>query len=194
MMVDSSNVRIPLDVPPAKRDEYLENFMLMTRATGRLMLFAGDQKVEHLNDDFYGENEQGPIPEDDGDPEHMFRIASKGTVGVFAAQMGLVSMYGGDYKDVAYLVKLNSKTHLVGKDVMDPMSNLWLGVDRVAALKRDSGLKIPAVGYTIYLGSIHEAKMLSQAAHLVNDAHQEGMLAVLWIYPRGKAVADEKDP
>lgn len=193
-MVDSSNIRIPLDVPPAKRDEYLENFMLMTRATGRLMLFAGDQKVEHLNDDFHGENELGPIPDDDGDPEHMFRIASKGTVGVFATQLGLVSMYGGDYQDVAYLVKLNSKTHLVGKDVMDPMSNLWLGVDRVAALKRDSGLKIPAVGYTIYLGSVHEEKMLSQAAHLVNDAHQEGMLAVLWIYPRGKAVTDEKDP
>ena len=36
------------------------------------MLFAGDQKVEHLNSDFYGEG----IHNDDGDPEHLFKIAA----------------------------------------------------------------------------------------------------------------------
>lgn len=193
-MADSSDIRVPLDVPPAKRDEYRDNFMLMTRGTGRLMLFAGDQKVEHLNDDFYGSSEQGPIPEDDADPEHMFRIASRGTIGVFATQLGMLSMYGADYPDVPYLVKLNSKTHLVGKEIVDPFSNQWLDVDRVAAFKQDSGLKIAAVGYTIYLGSVYEARMLGQAARLVSDAHREGMLTVLWIYPRGKGVTDEKDP
>lgn len=193
-MADGGDIKIPADVPQSKRDEYLENFMLMTRATGRLMLFAGDQKAEHLNDDFYGTNELGPIPADDADPEHMFRIASRGTIGVFAAQMGMIARYGADYPGVPYLVKLNSKTHLVGKDTMDPFSAQWLGVDRVADFKRDSGLKIPAVGYTVYLGSVYESRMLEQAARLVNDAHREGLLVVLWIYPRGKNVADEKDP
>jgi fructose-bisphosphate aldolase/6-deoxy-5-ketofructose 1-phosphate synthase len=77
---------------------------------------------------------------------------------------------------------------------MDPFSNLWLDVDDVADLKRESGLRIPAVGYTIYLGSTYEPQMLAQAARLVNDAHRHGLLSVLWIYPRGKSVADEKDP
>ena len=36
--------------------------------------------------------------------------------------------------------------------------------------------------------------MLAEAAQLINAAHQYGMVAVLWIYPRGKAVKDEKDP
>ncbi len=36
--------------------------------------------------------------------------------------------------------------------------------------------------------------MLVQAAQIIYDAHQHGMLSVLWIYPRGAAVKDEKDP
>ncbi len=193
-MVDGLDVQIPLDVPPAKREEYVENFTAMTKGTGRLMLFAGDQKVEHLNKDFAGEYELGQIPEDDADPEHMFRIARQGTIGVYATQIGMIARYGNDYREIDYLVKLNSKTNLVKTATMDPFSNLWLDVDRVARLKEESGLGIRAVGYTIYLGSTNEPRMLAQAARLVNDAHRHGLLSVLWIYPRGQSVADEKDP
>jgi len=73
------------------------------------MLFAGDQKIEHLNDDFYG---PGISPEDN-DPEHLFRIASSAEIGCFATQMGLLARYGEDYPRVKYLVKLNSKTNVV---------------------------------------------------------------------------------
>jgi len=193
-MSDMAKVQVPLDVPQSMREEYVNNFNMMTKSTGRLMLFAGDQKVEHLNKDFVGEYELGQIPDDDADPEHMFRIASKGTIGVFATQIGMLARYGADYADVPYLVKLNSKTNLVKTATMDPYSNLWLGIDSVMNFKRDSGLKIPAVGYTIYLGSTYEPQMLQQAAQLVHDAHQQGLLTVLWIYPRGKDVKDESDP
>ncbi len=193
-MADGLDVQIPLDVPPAKREEYVENFTAMTKGTGRLMLFAGDQKVEHLNKDFVGEYELGQIPEDDADPEHMLRIARQGTIGVYATQIGMIARYGNDYREIDYLVKLNSKTNLVKTAIMDPFSNLWLDVDRVARFKEDSGLNIRAVGYTIYLGSTYEPQMLTQAARLVNDAHRHGLLSVLWIYPRGQSVADEKDP
>ena len=103
-----SDVKVPLDVPEGMRDVYLANYNLITQGSGRLMLFAGDQKMEHLNDDFYGEG----IPADDGDPEHLFRIASEGKIGVFAAQLGLIARYAMDYPEVPYLVKMNSKTHL----------------------------------------------------------------------------------
>ena len=36
--------------------------------------------------------------------------------------------------------------------------------------------------------------MLHQAAQIVYNAHQHGLITVLWVYPRGKAVADGKDP
>ncbi len=182
--------RIPLDVPKTERETYLKNYTEITRESGKLMLFAGDQKVEHLNDDFYGKG----IPEDDADPEHFFEIASKAKIGAFATQLGLIARYGMDYRNVPYLVKINSKTNLIKTSQTDPFSNLWYDVDQVVQFKENSGLKILGVGYTVYLGSEFEAEMLVQAAQVVYNAHQHGMVSVLWIYPRGTAVKDEKDP
>jgi fructose-bisphosphate aldolase/6-deoxy-5-ketofructose 1-phosphate synthase len=36
--------------------------------------------------------------------------------------------------------------------------------------------------------------MLREAAQAVFQAHQHGLITVLWIYPRGQAVKDEKHP
>ncbi len=188
--IKKEDVTVPLDVPKAMRETYIKNYMEITKESGRLMLFAGDQKVEHLNDDFFGPE----VPEDDADPEHLFRIAAQSKIGVFATQLGLIARYGMDYKDIPYLVKVNSKTHLVETAQADPFSNLWYDIDQVAEFRENSGLNIHGVGYTIYLGSEFEAEMLVQAAQVVYDAHQHGMLSVLWIYPRGAAVKDEKDP
>src|SRR4029078_6674729 len=109
-----TKVDVPADVPSAMQGQYEENFQVMTKGTGRLMLFAGDQKVEHLNDDFYGTLSNGEaIAADDADPEHLFRIASEGIVVCFATQFGLIARYARDYPAVPYMVKLNSKSHLI---------------------------------------------------------------------------------
>jgi DhnA family fructose-bisphosphate aldolase class Ia len=183
-------ILVPLDVPKAERENYIHNYLTITQKCGRLMLFAGDQKVEHLNNDFYGQG----IHSDDSDPEHLFRIASRSKIGVFATQLGLIARYGYSYTDIPYLVKLNSKTNLVKTSQSDPFSNQWLDVQQVINFRDNSGLKILAVGYTVYLGSEYESEMLHQAAQIVSDAHQHGLISVLWVYPRGKAVTDEKDP
>jgi DhnA family fructose-bisphosphate aldolase class Ia len=190
MKIKKEDVKVPSDVPEDMQDEYIANYLKATHGTGRIMLFAGDQKVEHLNNDFYGEN----IHPDDNGPEHLFRVANEGRVGFLATQMGLIARYGKKYKDVSYLVKLNSKTNLVKTDQQDPFSVTWYDVEQVVDFKRTSGLHIVGVGATIYLGSEYEYKMLRQAAQLVYKAHSHGLLTVLWVYPRGKAVPDEKDP
>jgi fructose-bisphosphate aldolase/6-deoxy-5-ketofructose 1-phosphate synthase len=182
--------KVPLDVPKTERETYLKNYMEITQESGKLMLFAGDQKVEHLNDDFYGEG----VHEDDANPEHLFEIASKAKIGVFATQLGLIARYGMNYRNVPYLVKINSKTNLVKTSQADPFSNLWYDVDQVVKFKENSGLNILGVGYTVYPGSEFEAEMLVQAAQVVHNAHQHGMVSVLWLYPRGTSVKDEKDP
>ena len=184
------NFEIPADVPKDKVDEYIKNMDEITGGSGRLMLFAGDQKVEHLNDDFYGEG----IPLDDAHPEHLFRIASLAKIGVFATQMGLIARYGRKYPTVPYLVKINSKTNLTPYEIRDPISLAWYSFEQVLDFKKKSGLKIYGIGYTVYLGSEFEHKMLKQAAQLIYEAHQQGMVAVLWMYPKGKAIKDEHDP
>jgi fructose-bisphosphate aldolase/6-deoxy-5-ketofructose 1-phosphate synthase len=190
MTIRKDDIVVPCDVPQGMQKQYTDNYLAATRESGRLMLFAGDQKVEHLHDDFYGEG----IHPDDGDPEHLFRIASRGKIGVFATQLGLIARYGMDYPKVRYLVKLNSKTHLVKTAQQDPLSQQWFDLEQVVAFQKSSSLNIVGMGYTIYLGSEYEAVMLQQAAEIVFAAHQHGLITVLWIYPRGKAVKDEKDP
>jgi fructose-bisphosphate aldolase/6-deoxy-5-ketofructose 1-phosphate synthase len=143
-------INIPLDVPAEMKQEYEKNYTTATHGTGRLMLFAGDQKVEHLNDDFYGEG----IAAEDNNPEHMFKIASQAKIGIFATQLGLIARYGADYKDIPYVVKMNSKTHLVPTQQADPISAAWYGVDQVMEFKKNSGLNIVGIGYTVYAGRI----------------------------------------
>ncbi len=180
---------LPADVPKEKEKLFLRNFEKATGGSERLMLFAGDQKVEHLNNDFFGED----IPPEDNDPEHLFKIASRANIGVFATQFGLISRYGRDYKNIPYLVKLNAKTNLIPYDKKDPYSQQWLEVEDVAAFKEYSGLDICGVGYTLYLGSEHEHAMLREAANIVHQAHQNGLITVLWIYPKGNFVENEHD-
>jgi fructose-bisphosphate aldolase/6-deoxy-5-ketofructose 1-phosphate synthase len=187
-------VDVPADVPAAQRARYEQNYQTVTKGTGRLMLFAGDQKVEHLNDDFYGTLSSGePIHQDDADPEHLFRIAAEGVIGCFATQFGLIARYGRDYPTVPYLVKLNSKSHLIKTKQRDPQSLAWVSVDDAITLG-GGGLNVVGVGYTVYLGSEYEPDQVREAAQACMQAHRNGLVAVLWIYPRGEAVPDETDP
>lgn len=185
-----SAIRAPLDVPQELRMEYKRNLFTITKGSGRLMLFAGDQKIEHLNDDFHGPG----ISPDDNDPEHLFRIASGAEIGCFATQMGLIARYGEDYPNVNYLIKLNSKSNLVKTAQAEPFSGLFYSMEQVDGFRKSSALNIPAVGYTIYAGSEYEAHMLHEAAQIIHGAHKRGMIAIIWVYPRGKAVKDEHDP
>ncbi len=187
--ITRDQVKVPVDVSPEMREVYIDNYMKATRGTGRLMLFACDQKIEHLNKDFYGEG----IDISDSDPQHLFDIADQGVIGVMAAQRGLVAMYGADYPEINYLVKMNSKTNLVKTAQSDPYSPQLYDLDAVLAM-RDNGVNIVGLGYTIYLGSEYEATMMAEAGELIAEAHAEGLIVVLWIYPRGKAVTAEKDP
>ena len=182
-------VLVPLDVPKQSRKTYLQNYLRITKGSGRLMLFAGDQRIEHLNDDFTGKG----VSKDDADPEHFFRIASRAKIGAFATQLGMISKYAMDYKNINYIVKINSKTNIVKTKQRDPYSEMLYDVEQVAEFQKQTGIKICGVGYTLYLGSEYEAQMLRDAAQIINKAHQNGMVVILWVYPRGAAVKDEKD-
>ncbi|MFC1842029.1 aldolase [Candidatus Dependentiae bacterium] len=187
--MEDKKINIPATVSKEAENIYKENYNAITKSTGKLFLFAGDQKIEHLNKDFYGEN----IPPEVNSPEHLFKIASKGEIGAFATQMGLISQYGKEYPDVNYVVKVNSKTDVIPTEQKDPVSSQLWTVEDVLEFKQNSGLKIRGVGYTVYLGSEFENEMLSEAAHVIYEAQHAGLVTILWMYPRGKHIKDEKD-
>ncbi len=173
---------MPADVPSNKHDEYSKNYQTITKGTNRLFLFAGDQKIEHLQKDFIGP----AIDPAAINPEYLFAIASQAPIGVFATHLGLIARYGNKYPAINYLVKLNSKTDCVKTDQKDPLSTTLWSVDDVVQFKKQSGLPIHGIGYTVYVGSEFEHIMLAEAAQAVYQAHSYGLVSVLWMYPGEK--------
>jgi fructose-bisphosphate aldolase / 6-deoxy-5-ketofructose 1-phosphate synthase len=185
-----NDIVVPADVPRRAHKIFTRNYAAITRNTNRLLLFACDQKIEHMDLDFQGTS----IHADARDPEHMFKIASSTPIGALALHYGMVARYGNAYSDINYIVKLNGKTNLVSTDQHEPLSNQLWSVQDVVELKRNSKLSICGVGYTIYLGSEYEHIMLTQAAQIIRQAHENGLVAIIWIYLRGKAVKNDTDP
>ncbi|MCS5537857.1 MAG: hypothetical protein NZ770_07100, partial [Candidatus Poseidoniaceae archaeon] len=185
----------PADVPEEMAETWLANMAAATCGTGKMNLFACDQKIEHLNDDFYDGGDK--IPLTSNNPSHLFEIGARahaeGTIGVLAGQLGLISKYAMDSPEVPYLVKLNSKSHMVKTSQRDPISMAMWDIDDVFTLI-NNGVNVVGIGYTIYLGSEYEHDMLTEAATMIRQAHENGLISVTWIYPRGQAVSDETDP
>lgn len=178
---------IPADVPHEKQVLFTKNYEQITGKRTPIVLFAADQKIEHLHADFLGAG----LGNEAEHPEYIFSVAANTKVSSLATQLGLIARYGAQYPLLNYIVKLNSKTNLASEEQVDPISRqLWSLAD-VVTFKKNSGLNICGVGYTVYLGSVHESIMLAEAAQVIYQAHQEGLVCVLWVYPRGKFVKQE---
>lgn len=175
---------MPADIPQNKQAEFIKHYKTITKETERLFIFAADQKMEHLNKDFFGPG----LPEEINNPQHVFSIAQKSPIGCFATHVGLITRYGLKHSDIAYIAKLDGKTNL---NKGEPYSQQMWTVDDALALNVSN---LCGVGYTLYLGSEYEREMLTEAATIVKNAHKNGLVTILWIYPRGKSVPDEHDP
>ncbi len=174
---------VPFNVPENMKEDYLRRYSLITRGGKGLFLFAADHKIEHLAHDFIGEG----LPAEILDPEYLFSVASKGKVGAFATQYGLLSWYGKKWNDINYIVKINSKTDLIESTMKnEPRSVSLISVEDVVDISRNKNLSIVGVSYTIYLGSKYEAEMLSEAGRIIQQAHKNGLLVFLWVYIRGE--------
>jgi len=181
---------IPADVPKKSHEQYLSNYNKITHSTGNLFLFAADHKLEHLNDDFVGPTLDPAI----NNPEHLFKIAQNCPIGAMATQLGLISQYGQDYPGINYIAKITGKTNLVTISQAEPNNAELNKVNEVIDVSKESGLNICGIGLTVYIGSEYEGEMLKFAAKEIHAAHQHGLLAILWVYPRGKAVKNPIDP
>lgn len=187
-----SGIVIPADVPKKKEEEFITNYEKLTHKTDRLFLFSCDQKIEHLHDDFAWDDET--IADESINPEHFFAIASQGRVGALATQLELIARYGKNHASINYIAKLNSTTNLIPLDQDDPNSAPLWDVHDVMRIKKESQLSICGIGVTIYPGSVYQDEMMSFASQAIIDAHNHGLIAIIWMYPRGQAIADQTNP
>ncbi len=186
-----NTIIVPADVPQHMTNDFISHYKKITHNSDRLFLFSCDQKIEHLHDDF--DPEFSPTSSESSNPEHLFKIAAQGRIGAMAAQLELITRYANAYKEVHYIAKLNSKTNIIPPKLKDPHSaSLWT-VQDVIDVKKASNLSLCGIGLTLYPGSVYEEIMMHFAAQMIFQAHQHGLVAIVWMYPRGSAVTQEDD-
>jgi len=142
---------------------------------GKGILLAYDQGLEHgTSKDF---NDKSV------DPDYILEIAEKGKFTGVIFQKGVAEKY---YKGkIPLIIKVNGKTSLPKGE---PIAS------QICSVKQAKALGAKAVGYTIYLGSAHENLMLHEFGRIQQEAHEMGLAAIAWIYPRGESVVNDTAP
>lgn len=144
---------------------------------GRGMMLAYDHGFEHGPTDF----DQHSV-----DPAWIMDIANSGYFTGVVCQKGIAAKYYDKQKHpVPLIVKVNGKTAF-HKDE-EPVALQNCSVDEAIELGA------VGVGYTIYVGSEHEQKMIGEFASIEREAHDKGLLVIGWMYPRGAHVKSDTD-
>lgn len=146
---------------------------------GRFAFLAYDQGLEHGPEDF----RCNPAA---ASPRLILQLARDHDYSAVVLQQGTALATRDVYPEVPRLIKLNGKAGIAKGE---PYSPLLCSVAYAV-----EALRAVAVGYTIYAGSEHEARMLAEFAQVVRDADALGVPTVAWVYPRGKAVANDAAP
>lgn len=140
---------------------------------GKCVFLAYDQGLEHGPSDF---------SEISVNPKTIISIAQRGGFTGLIVQKGIAEQYHDEIKKsrVPLIVKLNGKTNLVHGE---PLST------QLCTVAEARKLGAVAVGYTIYIGSEHEAVMFHEFEEIQREAHAHGLPVIAWIYPRGKGIS-----
>jgi fructose-bisphosphate aldolase, class I len=141
-----------------------------------MLLLAMDQGIEHGPVDFNEKNI---------DPAYVFEIASKINFTGFIVQKGVALRYWENYAGSTPLIlKVNGRTSIVPKDEIYSSPT--------ATVKDAISLGADAIGFTIYVGSPTEAQQIKDFYKIEQEAREYGMPVIMWAYPRGKHVKEEK--
>ena len=141
------------------------------------MILPVDQGFEH-----------GPIPSFEKnppayDPFYHFELARESGCSAYAAPYGFLKTEAYKYhKDLPLILKVNSSDSLF-KDPKSPLPAITSGV------KEAKDLGCIGVGFTIYPGSTKRNLMYEQIFHISREARREGLLVVIWSYPRGGSLS-----
>ncbi len=139
--------------------------------SGYLSILPVDQGVEHSAGASFAAN---PLY---FDPENIVRLAMEGGCNAVASTIGGLAMLSRKYAhQIPFIVKLNHNELLTY-----PNKNNQI---QFGSVKDAWNLDAAAVGATIYFGSEAADKQLIAVARLFEEAHQLGMVTVLWCYLR----------
>lgn len=128
-------------------------------------MLAYDQGLEHGPRDFNEKNY---------DPNYILNIAKEGGYSCVTLQYGIAEKFWKDnFESIPLVLKLNGKTSL-GKKAYSVAES---------TVKDAITLGAVAVGFTIYLGSEYEAEMIKEFSRIRDEAHENNLAILAWVYP-----------
>lgn len=157
----------------------LRNFQLILNhgrlgGTGYVSILPVDQGIEHSAGASFAPE---PIY---FDPESIVKLAIEGGCNAVASTLGVLGAVSRKYAHkIPFLVKLNHNELLTYPDKFDQII--------FGSVKQAFEMGAVAVGATIYFGSEQSDRQIQEVSRLFAQAHEYGMVTVLWCYLRNNA-------
>ncbi len=142
--------------------------------TGFVSILPVDQGIEHSGAASFAPN---PIY---FDPAKIVELAVEGGCNAVASTLGVLGAVSRTYAHkIPFLVKINHNEMLTYPNDFD--QTLWASVEQAW------NLGAAAVGATIYYGSENCRRQIMEISDAFQQAHELGMVTVLWCYLRNSA-------
>jgi class I fructose-bisphosphate aldolase len=157
----------------------LRNFHLLLNTgrlanTGYMSILPVDQGVEHSAGASFAPN---PIY---FDPENIVKLAIEGGCNAVASTYGVLGAVARKYAHkIPFLVKFNHNELLTYPNKGD--ETLY------GTIRQCFDMGAVAVGATIYFGSEQSTRQIKEVSEMFAQAHELGMVTVLWCYLRNSA-------
>ena len=146
--------------------------------TGYLSILPVDQGIEHSAGASFAPNPQM------FDPEWIVRLAIEGGCNAVASTFGVLGMVARRYAHkIPFMVKLNHNEFFSYPNTYDQTM--------FGTVKQAADMGAIAVGATIYWGSPESRRQLNEIAAAFAQAHELGLVTVLWCYVRSSAFKTE---
>ena len=142
--------------------------------TGYISILPVDQGIEHSAGSSFAPNP------DYFDPENIVKLAVEGGCNGVASTLGVLGSVARKYAHkIPFILKFNHNEFLSYPNSYDQIF--------FASVKQAFDLGAIGVGATIYFGSPESKRQIQEVTHAFQQAHELGMLTILWCYLRNVA-------
>lgn len=179
------HIDVPSDVPTIFDAMYVSNMQTITKNSNRCAVLIYDHKIEHMYQDFVA----APWA---ADPDFIHQVSSNCACTVLATYAGVIARHAKKYPSLAYIVKCTAAL-ATNASRASHRSVALSTIEQVMKL-RDMGIHIIGIGMTLYLGGQDQEGMLCRAAEFIYQAHQHGLIALMWAYATGMPKHQQHDP
>lgn len=148
--------------------------------TGKMVILPVDQGFEHGPARSFAKNAAGY------DPLYHVQLAIEAQCNAYAAPLGFIEAAAAEYDgQIPFILKVNNNDSLYTSP--NPLSAITSGIEDAI------DLGCSAIGFTIYPGTAEKNVGFEQLRMTVREAHENGLAAVVWSYPRGEQIAKDDE-